>query len=154
MAETQNSAKEVYEELCGMLDARGWRYTRHDDDLVVTFGVSGDDIPMDYFIKVDGGRQLVSLYSRLPFIVPEEKRMEAAIAVCAATFGLVDGNFDYNINTGKITFRQTASFRSSKIGQGLFKYLIDWACAVVDRYNDRFMSLCSGAVSFTDFLDE
>jgi len=146
------NAKQVYNTLISMLDNRGWHYDRHDDDLVITFGVNGDDIAMSFVIIIDEKRSLVSVYSRMPFDVPEEKRMEAAVAVCVATYGLVDGNFDYDLNKGRITFRQTASFRESEIGEGLFSYLIDWACSVVDRYNDKFLALITGVISLEDFI--
>ena len=145
-------AKEVYQDLCVTLDGRNWRYQRHDDDLVVTFGVSGEDLPMDFVLMVDADRQLIRLFSRMPFTVPEEKRMDLAIATCAATYDLADGSFDFDLKEGAITFRMTASFRESKIGEGLFQYMIDCSCAMVDEFNDKFLAISKGFLSIQDFL--
>lgn len=154
MAEIDNiaAARTVFENLCASLDRRNWRYQRHDDDLVVTFGVSGEDIPMDFVLAVDAGRQLLRLFSRLPFTVPEDKRMDLAIATCVASNGLADGSFDYDIAKGTIVFRMTASFRESKIGDGLFEYLIGCSSFTVDLFNDRFLALCKGLISINDFI--
>ena len=145
-------AKTVYKDLCAALERRNWKYQKHDDDLVVTFGVAGDDIPMDFVLVVDAQRQLLRVFSKLPFTVPEGKRMDLAIASCVASFGLADGSFDYDVATGNIVFRLTASFRESKIGDGLFEYLVGCSSATVDAYNDKFFALCKGLISINDFI--
>lgn len=146
-------AQTVYADLCAMLDKRGWSYKKYEEDLVITFGVAGEDIPMDFIIGVDTERQLIRVLSKLPFTVPEDKRMELAIAACVASYGLPDGSFDYDIAKGTIVFRLTASFRESKIGDGLFEYLIGCAGVVVDEFNDRFFALCKGIISINEFID-
>ena len=147
-------AKTVYGDLCKLLEKRGWKFEKFEDDLVVTFAFSGEDIPMHFVLMVDADRQILRLSSRLPFDVPEDKRMELAIATCAATFGLADGNFDYDIAKGIIAFRLTASFRESKVGEGLFEYLIAYANYTVDAFNDKFFALCKGLISINDFLSK
>ena len=78
--------------------------------------------------------------------------MEGAIATCAASFGMADGSFDYDLSDGTIVFRMTASFRESLIGEGLFQYMISCSCAMVDKYNDQFLALDKGIMSITDFI--
>ena len=39
-------AKEVYATLCAALDRREWHYEKDEENLVVHFGVSSDDIHM------------------------------------------------------------------------------------------------------------
>lgn len=145
-------AKQVYKTLCDAIDARQWKYKKDEEKLVVSLGVNGDDIPMDLILIVDAERQLIRLLSPLPFKMSEAKRMEGAIAVCAASYGVVDGNYDYDITDGSIIFRMTASFRSSTIGEGLLQYLISCACVVVDKYNDRFLALDKGMIDIGQFL--
>lgn len=145
-------AKSVYEDLCAALDKKEWHYKRFDDDMVITFGVAGDDIPMNFILAVETERQLLRVISRLPFEVPEEKRMEMAIATCVASYGLADGNFDFDLERGIISFRLTASFRNSKIGEGLFDYLIRSSSFTVDLYNDKFLAIIKGFISISDFI--
>ena len=145
-------AKTVYGDLCAALDRRQWKYQKHEDDLVVTFGVAGEDISMEFVLAIDAQRQLLRVFSKLPFVVPEDKRMDLAIATCVASYGLADGSFDYDIATGNIVFRLTASFRESKIGDGLFEYLVGCSSAAVDAYNDKFFALCKGLITINDFI--
>ena len=154
MAEVKEMAlaKTVYADLCAALEKRNWNYQKHEGDLVITFGVSGDDIPMEFVLAVDPELQLLRVFSRLPFTVPEDKRMDLAIATCVASNGIIDGSFDYDIAKGTIVFRLTASFRGSKIGDALFEYLIGCSSVAVDEFNDKFLALCKGLIDINDFI--
>jgi len=147
-------ALKVYQTLCEAIERREWKYEKEEEKLLVHFGVNGDDIPMQFILVVDAERQLIRVMSPLPFKISEEKRMEGAIATCAATYGMVDGNFDYDLSDGSIVFRMTASFRDSVIGDGLFQYLISCSCAMVDEYNEKFLALDKGLMNVTDFIDQ
>ena len=147
-------AKQVYNTLCEAIERREWNFEKDEEKLNVRFGVKGDDIPMQFVLIVDAERQLICVMSPLPFKMSESKRMEGAIATCAASFGMADGNFDYDISDGTIVFRMTASFRESLIGEGLFQYLISCSCAMVDKYNDLFLALNMGIMNVTDFIEK
>ena len=145
-------ARRTYEMLCDALDARSCNYSKEEEKLLAHFGVNGDDIPINFVIVVDAERQLVRVMSPLPFKMSEEKRMEGAIAACAASYGMADGSFDYDLSDGEVVFRMTASFRESLLGQGIFHYLIDCTCAMVDKYNDQFLAVDKGLMSINDFV--
>lgn len=147
-------AQEVYETLCAAIDSRNWHYRKIDDLRLVQFTVQGEDLPMQFLMAVDEERMLVRVMSRMPFTIKEEKRIEGAIMTCAATNKLANGCFDYDITKGTITFRITASYRETMIGEGLFSYLIDCADATVDRYNDQFFAINEGMMSLQDFLNK
>ena len=147
-------AKQVYQTLCRAIEKREWKYDKNEEELIVNFGVNGDDIPMQFIILVDAERQLIRVMSPLPFKMSESNRMEGAIAACAASFALADGSFDYDLFDGTVLFRMTASFRESLIGEGLFQYLISCSCATIDKYNDQFLALDKGIVSITDFIEK
>ena len=146
------TAQQVYATMCQALDERNWKYSRFEEDLVVAFGVNGDDLPMNFVLQVDEERQVIRLMSGLPFKMPEDKRVEGAIAAIVASYGMVDGSFDYDLQSGSVLYRMTASFRGSRVGTGLFAYLIDCACAMVDRYNDKFLAISKGILTIQDFL--
>lgn len=142
----------AYRTICCALDARDWKYEQDKDKLLVHFGVNGDDLPVQFIIVADAERQLIRLMSPLTFKMSKEKRIDGAVATCAANWKMADGSFDYDLSNGRIVFRMTASFRDSSIGMGLIKYLIDCSCAMVDKYNDQFLAIDKGALSIADFL--
>lgn len=155
MADEKNNAfaKTVFTTLCDVMERRGWKYEKDEKDLTVHFIVSGDDIPMQFILVIDAERQLIRLMSPLPFKMSEDKRIDGAIATCAASFGLADGSFDYDLTEGRIIFRMTASFRESLIGEELFHYMIECSCVTVDEYNDKFLAIDKGLLSVSDFIE-
>lgn len=145
-------AKEAYDILCKALDEREWHYQKFEDDLVVSFNVNGEDIPMSFVIKIDTSRQLIRLFSYMPFSMPEDKRMEGALACCVASYGLVNGSFIYRMKDGSISFCMTNSYADCAFGTGLVQYMISCACSTVERYNDRFLAIAKGLMDIDDFM--
>ena len=149
----KKSGENVYATICKMFDNLGYHYERHDDDLVVSCTVKGEDIPMDILFIVRSERQLVQLLSPMPFTVPEDKRMEMAVAVTVASNNLVDGSFDFDLSNGRIVFRQTSSYMESILGEELFTYMLMVSANTIDDYNDKFLMLAKGMMTLEQFID-
>lgn len=146
-------AQNVYQTICEMLDKKGVKYTKHEDDLVVSCTVRGEDIPMDIVIFVHEKQQIVRLLSPMPFDIPEDKRIDMAIAVNIANYGIIDGSFDYDLSDGDLRFRMTTSYRESILGKELFEYMFMVSALTTDEYNDKFMMLAKGLISIEQFID-
>ena len=140
-------ARAAFVSLCNVLDADEWHYEKDADEMEIDCTAQGDDLPIPIRIRVDGERLLVSLYSRLPFTVSEDRRREMAVAVSRANYNMVDGSFDYDISNGYILFRITGSIRKSLIGENALRYLVYCACNTVDNYNDKFLMVAKSAMT-------
>ena len=147
-------AKEIFDALVNMLDTRDWKYDKFEEDLVIKSGIKGEDLPIEFIVVVKPKNQVVQLLSRLPFQIPEEKRVDAAIAICVANNGLVDGSFDYDIAEGNITFRLTTSYRESTLGADLFEYMILVSAGTIDDYNDKFFMIAKDMMSVQQFIEK
>ena len=147
-------AKEVFDQLVATLDSKNWHYDKVEEKLMIQSGVKGDDLPIEFSLFVRPRNQVVQLLSRLPFEVPEDKRIDMAIATCVANFKLVDGSFDYDISDGTILFRQTCSFRESILGAELFEYMIYCAAGTIDEYNDQFFMLAKNMITIQQFMEK
>ena len=90
----------------------------------------------------------------LPFNMSEDKRVEGSIAVNLANYKFADGNFDYNIGEGKISWRMTATFRESLIGMELIRYMILCSCHTIDAYNDQFLAISEGKMTLQEFVNK
>lgn len=147
-------AKQVYQKIINMLDNRGWKYERHDEDLVIASGVTGEDLPIAFIFAVKPQNHLVQFLSKLPVTMPEEKRIDGAIAACAASNHLIDGSFDYDVMNGSIVFRLTSSYLNSDISEDLLEYMLMVSAATIDEYNDKFLMLAKGMITIQKFLEE
>ena len=146
-------AQNNYKLLCAMLDDRKWNYEKNEDNLSVECTVRGDDLPMDVIIKFNTDMEIVSLYSPMPFTVPEDKRNDLAIAIARANHNMVDGCFDYSYTRGKIVFRMTASYSNSLLSKDVFDYMLLVSCGTVDAYNDKFLAVCKKDMSVEEILN-
>lgn len=146
-------AVEVYETLCSMLDNINWKYDKIEEKLMIKSGVKGEDLPIDFIVVVKPRNQVVQFISSMPFNMPEDKRVEGAIAVCTANYGIVDGCFDYDLSDGQILFRLTSSYRDSLLSEALFEYMVMVSASTIDKYNDRFFMLAKGMISLEQFIE-
>jgi hypothetical protein len=146
------AAKGIFQSLCKMLDKRDWKYNKHEDELVVTCSVKGDDFNIDLIIRIIAENEIVSVVSFMPFEIPEDKRVDMALAVCAANYGIIDGSFDYNIVNGSLFFRMTSSFKDTVLSEELLAYMVFVSSITVDKYNDKFFMIAKGMLSVDDFI--
>ena len=98
-------ANAVYNTILSVLDGRSWKYDKKEEDRVIFLKVTGDDLPMDFVIRVLDEQQVISIISFMPTSMPEDKRVEGAIATTIITNQLADGSFDYDMRDGSILFR-------------------------------------------------
>ena len=153
-ATTAQNAKNIYEKICSALDARKWHYQRDDESLDITFGVNGEDIPMEMHISVNAERKIVMLISPLNFRVAEDKRLDLAIAVCAVNSLLAEGNFDYDIASGTLGFRITQSYLESDISVRALDTMISVSCGLTDKFNDKFKAISTGELDVQRFVED
>ena len=145
-------AQVAFATLCEMLNENGWKYDANPEKLAVSCGVRGDDLPIELVIDVNADRQLVTLMSKLPYAIPEDKRVDVAVAISAINYAMVDGSFDYNFLTGSIIFRMTTSFKGSLISKKVYEYMVFLSCKMVDDYNDKILMFSKDKLSLEDLL--
>ena len=151
--EKMMQAQAVFNTVCAALDKNDWNYDKDEEELTIRCGVNGDDLPMRITVNVDAKRSLLLVFSTLPFTVPEDKRLDVAIAVSVVNNNLVDGSFDYDLSDGSLFFRLTNSFIESTIGTELIQYMIACTCSTVDDYNEKFLMLGKGLIGLEKFIE-
>ena len=147
-------AKEVFDLLTKTLDNGDWKYEKNEEDLFIRSGIKGDDFPIKFVIEINPKIEVVRLFSTLPFNMPDEKRVDGAIAVCVANYGLVAGAFDYDLSDGEIRFRLSSSYRKSTLSPELFEYMIYFSSSIIDRYNDKFFKIANDMMTVQQFIEE
>ncbi len=156
MAEERDlqQAKTVYATLCKTLDSHEWKFNGNEEELCITCVAQGEDLPMQIKLEVDAKRHLAILVSHLPFVVPEDKRLDIAVAVSTVNYALVDGSFDYDVKTGHMFFRMTTSYLESEIGSDAFTYMLFCSCKTIDEYNDKFLMLAKNMMTLEQFISK
>lgn len=148
----REQAEEAYQIFCDALDSDDWKYGKNDGELKIEFGVQGENLPINVIVNFDVDKHLVLMLSHLPFTVAENKRVDLAVAICAVNNMMVDGCFDYDVESGYIFFRITNSYLDSVLSERVCLELTYKACRTVDAYNDKFLMLSKGVLSIEQFL--
>lgn len=143
-------AQSVYKTLCKTLDDMGLIYKKNEEELAIESGTIGEDIPVEIRMMVNPDAKIVVFYSQMPFDIPEDKRVDMALAVSMVNYLLVDGSFDYDFINGRIVFRMTSSFIDSLIGNDLIEYMLYVSCKTVDDYNDKLEKIANGELTLSE----
>ena len=152
--DNMTKATEVYNSLVAMLNEREWNFAKDDEKMAISASLAGEDLPVDFIMRVYPDYDVVQLVSKLQFKMPESKRVEGAIAVAIANYGMVNGSFDYDITDGEIVFRMTTSYLGTDLSHDLLEKMIFVSASTVDSYNDRFFMLAKGMITVEDFASK
>jgi len=155
MADTNDlkRAQKVFETLCKTMDSQDWNYEKNEQELSIESGAQGEDLPIEFSVNVDAERKLVMFLSHIPYVIAEEKRLDLALAINIVNNKIVDGCFDYDVQTGHIFFRMTNSYIDSQLGNDLFSYMLYCACQTIDEYNDKFLMISKGMLTLEKFVE-
>lgn len=147
-------AQKAYETCIKMFDNRNWHYRKDDEKLHIECKVSGDDLPMDIDFYVIPNAMVIQLLSQLPFQAKEEKRVDMAVATQMVNWKLVNGSFDFSMESGSTVFRLTSSYRDSLISEELMSYMLDVSAITIDDYNEKFFAVATGMMDLDAFNKE
>lgn len=123
-----------------------------DDRYVVRFNMSGDDIPMRFFIYVNPDKQLITLHSPQPVTFPADKIDLACKAICAINYRLTDGDFQIDVRDGEVLFNMSNSYAGSLISKDVFDYMLGMSINIVDEFNDKLLMLSKGLIDLDTLM--
>ena len=150
-----NKARVVYDTVCAARDKMKWVYDKEEEELAITTGAKGTDLPIDIIIRVIPEAEVLSVQVPFAFEVPDEHSIDVAIAVSAANYGLIRGCFDYDMTTGDLRFRICAPYNgNTTLAQDVVEMLVLIAATTVDSYQTRLLMVAKGVVTPSQFLAE
>ena len=146
-------AKAVFKDFCAALDEIKWHYEKNEGELVIDSGAQGDDLPMKFKVRILEEKEVISFSSWMPFVVSEDKRVDLALAICAANYGLCQGSFDMDLSDGSIMFRLTNCYTDCEgLSRELYREMIGIAVHTIDEYNDKFFAISKGMMTVQEFI--
>ncbi len=115
------------------------------DSIVINeekFQIDGDfsaepfKVHLKFSIYPENG--IVTLFSVLPFDVSPAKASEFARLICEINYDdFYAGNYDYNIEKGKVVFRLAMLFRNSILSSELIEESMQYCISTVSKYNNK-----------------
>lgn len=117
-----------------------------EDRYMIKFNMSGDDIPMRFFIYVNPAHQIITLHSPMPVTFPADKIDVACKAICAINYRLTDGDFQIDVRDGEVIFNMSNCYAGSLISSEVFNYMLGMSINIVDEFNDKLLMLSKGLI--------
>lgn len=148
-------ARKQFNTLIDMMNSNGLKFTKNEDNLSISSGFITEDIPVEYFIQIDAEREIAVFMSKLPFTMPEEKRVDGAIAVCVANNRGAIGAFDYDIASGEIYYKMAVPFCGGvNLSQEVFHMLTFVGTSTINAYNDKLYLISQGMMTVSDLIKQ
>lgn len=149
----KNLAQTTYETLLKAIEALNWKCVHDDKNLTAHYPVIGD-MPMEFFVLVDGDRQLLRLMSKMPFSFPHARINAGAIATSYANYHIfADGYLELNMQTGETYFKMTTSFKGTTLSEEAVIYMLSYACQAVDSVNKKLFGVASGSLTVEQYIN-
>ena len=152
--ERMQEAKAVFESLVNHLNNIHLNFAQEEleDRFVIRFNMSGDDIPMRFFLYVNPNQRIITLHSPQPVTFPADKLDIGCKAICAINYRLSDGDFQIDIRDGEVLFNMSNSYADSLISDEVFNYMLGMSINMVDEFNDKLLMLSKGLISLEQFI--
>lgn len=147
-------AQKTYQMIVQSLKNLDLTFNEHFDDLVVTSGARGNEMPVPLIIKVDADNEVLSIYSELPFRIDEKVRNRIAVAINMINYSIVNGNFDYDYNSGRVIFRMAHYLPENDFTVDDVRRMIVVTYGTVNQFNRRIEKIAQAAEINLDQIKE
>jgi len=110
----------------------------NEEKLQIDGDFTGEPYKVHLKLSIYPENGIVTLFSLLPYEIDPEKATSFAKLVCSINYNdFYTGNFDYNIEKGRVVFRLAILFRGSIISRELVEEAVNYTVSTVSKYNPR-----------------
>jgi hypothetical protein len=133
----------------------GWEPMTTNIEGVLRIDFGEDNIPIAEAladVRIDTERFLYYLNFRDR--APGKYRNQTMEFITRANFDLVTGNFELNLDTGRVRFKSSIDFTESELSETLIRNAILSAMDAVERYADALVAVMSGEKKATQAIKD
>ncbi len=152
-SDNTKAAQKIFKTLCAAVDSLQLKCERNDERLCVDVDFDDGGIRFKVRLLVDADGKTVKASARMPFVAPQGRRDNIALALCTANVHLYDGCFEFNYFTGEMAFRVALEFVNSDIGKDAFVYLLKVAVETIDCYDEKLLFLTRNDMSAKQIVE-
>lgn len=154
MAMKEKLVKVCYENIKKALDKREWTYTQNEEKLLIKFSVYGEDLSSNYYFSISTEKETVTLTAYLPYRTPRNDTNALAQAIAVANSRFYNGVFEFNPKNREVSFRvSTFLLDGMEMSVDAVDYMIDVACDMVDKYDDKLFAVAKGYLSLEKYIE-
>lgn len=126
------------------LSGRDLNVTEDPDDGTMSFSVELDVASFDVHVRADEPERHVIVHAVVPHSIPELHRIEVALFLTRANYGLGSGCFEFDLDDGEVRFRSSIDLGDVELTDALFEPLIGYTLAAMSRYVPGIAAVLAG----------
>lgn len=148
-AEDAQKAMDIWSEF---LTDRGWSYERDETDNVIHIELERDGRLTELMIEADEESGMLQIFSAVPVIIPEEKRVEAAMIANAFNDGRLFGGLNLDLFSGNMYFRISTCVADCVLSWQLCQNLIECVYLLIPDMIEKLRAFAGGSLSMEEML--
>ena len=137
-----------------LLDAADLKYNADEDKRLFWFSMKGDPISAHFLIRADEEGQSMEFICSTNFYMPEVRRVEGALAVCAISHTLPAGDLEYDITDGSVVLRRFVPIKNRTFDEKFLRATIAHMHAVMESVHTRMTAVGEGLLTVSELLNK
>jgi hypothetical protein len=134
----------VMQAMKSFLEEEGWVHEMHEQGDAVRMRFRGSSGEWPLFAQEVGGGGKLLVYGLPDTPIPLERRVAVAETVCRLNWGLIVGNFEFDVDTGEVRFKTSADLRGVEPTVATMRHLVFTNCLMLDRYLPPLLAVAFG----------
>jgi hypothetical protein len=130
----------TFDDIVRYLRKEGWTFGIGDTNSI-SMAVEGEKTLYSVLIRFPWEKEIIIIYVRYPFRIPDTKRPEALDLAARINQGLLFGTCEYAHETGEVRFRSTMLTDGAPFHPEQFSTLLATALANAERFSPAFRAL-------------
>lgn len=140
----------AFADLRRLIGGWGLNYLTDEPNGVTMFGIQTEQGPVHVFICMPPGRNLVALSCKLPLTVPPAQRGALAEAITRVNYGLLQGCFELDLETGDLNFRTGLPTDAAVVTDEQLRHCVGFSLALIEEYLPAFQRMMARNVALED----
>jgi hypothetical protein len=124
----------LFETIVSYFEQDGWEFTRLPGHQAVEMGAAGEHGNYRLIAVVEADHPIVRFLTFVEGKVPEARRREVMEFLTRANYGLLLGNFEFDVSDGEVRFKCSADLEDAELTHAQFSNLLLIGLTVMDRY--------------------
>ena len=128
----------------GHLRAMGITPAEGPAEDIWTFEAGGAPGAWNCFVWVRQAEAQVVLHSVAPFGVPAARREAVALYLTRANYGLILGNFEFDLDDGELRFKTSVDVEGTTLAETTMRHLVGVNLKAMDQYLGGALEVIAG----------
>lgn len=137
---------ELRDVVAAYLNSRPWS-AEVISETTYAIEVQGEHGRWHSYLTIRDPEQQLLVHAILPLRVPFDRRLEVALYLTRANYGLIIGNFEFDLDDGEVRFKTSIDVEGAPLTEALVDHLVIAGAVTTDRYLPGLHAVIKGATA-------